>query len=153
MSNPHFTSMGRASLGYQAAEDDDCLALAKCSLGYWTDQGSDVGPVFLMITPDLGWANWDAMFVPALNPKLLRFPPEALVLTTKTPQPVKGRYSLVFDCWGTMCELPPGSIGLLGGAGRHLWKLSFGPIQEFELELGPLPPDDDPELRAHSGLL
>ena len=92
----------------------------------------------LLITPDLGWANRDAMFLGgSINPKLVGFPLITLVPSTKTPTYVKGRFSLVFNILDMTLELPEDAIGLLGGSGRHFFKFDDGEVQEFELELAP----------------
>lgn len=92
-------------------------------------------PDALFITPDLGWANPDAMMDAALNPKLAIFYLEDLGTTTESPSYVKGRASLIFNHAGVNYVVPASDIDRLGGNGLHFWQCTGGAIQQFRLSL------------------
>ena len=99
----------------------------------WTEgaNGCHVARPIFKVTPDLGWADVDAMFNPLLNERMSAFPLDELSTTGLTPSPVMGRYNMVFSYGGDNYLIPGNQIGKFGASGRHLWRYMSDPVNVF----------------------
>jgi hypothetical protein len=88
-----------------------------------------------MISPDMGWANRDAM-VSWANERTSQWWLSDLEQVAEEPQPIKNPDTLIFKHMGVNYKLPRAAVDLLG-AGLHYWRyddgLAMGPIQSFHL--------------------
>jgi hypothetical protein len=90
------------------------------------------------ITPDLGWANIEAMFNRVQNRKLAYFYIDELPTTVEEPEYVKNKYSLIFKHDGINYKISNSQIDKFGSNGKHYWRYLDDPVSWFVLSKVPL---------------
>lgn len=106
--------------------------LGECLIGtFILGEGEPCQTGLIMLTPDLGWGDKDAMFNQAKNPSLLQ-----LLLSDMEPTELpisrsKGPYTLVFEYLGVKYRVPPAIGRQLKPKGRFYYCIDDEPVSWF----------------------